>query len=137
MKVSNNGQWSLSGSEDSLLFKTSEKKQAGKNEVIERKKIDPDSDEAKAIFDEFAKAIVRDTPKQPTDEQMFGHLAVSEDQVQKAEQDWNGFFNKFYEDGVEPLEKQDSTENLGWGNGKSFNDSIEEEELQKRNMHIG
>lgn len=136
MKVSSNGQWSLLGSEDTLLFKTSEKQQAGKNEVIERKKIDPNGEEAKAIFDKFAKAIINDTPRQPTDEQMFGHLVVSEEQVQKAEQAWNGVFNKFYDSSAEPLEKQDSIDNLEWGNGKSFNDSIEEEELQKRNMHV-
>ena len=88
------------------------------------------------IFDKFAKAIINDTPRQPTDEQMFGHLVVSEEQVQKAEQAWNGVFNKFYDSSAEPLEKQDSIDNLEWGNGKSFNDSIEEEELQKRNMHV-
>ena len=136
MKVSSNGQWSLLGSEDTLLFKTSEKQQAGKNEVIERKKIDPNGEEAKAIFDKFAKAIINDTPRQPTDEQMFGHLFVSEEEVLKAEHAWNGFFNKFYDSSAVPLEKQDSIDNLEWGNGKSFNDSIEEEELQKRNMHV-
>jgi len=136
MKVNQNGQWSLSGSEDTLLFKTGEKLQAGKNEVIEKVKIDPNSKEAKKYFNDLAKAIVKDTPKQPTDEEMFGHLAVSEEQIQKAEQAWNGTFKKHFEGNTTPIEDQDSMENRNWGNGKSFNDMVEEEELQKRNMHI-
>jgi len=137
MKVNQSGQWSLSGSENTLLFKTCEKSQAGKNDVIERRKIDPDSEEAKQIFSDFAKSIVKGTPKQPTDQEMFGHLTVSEEQLQKAEDEWNGKLNGFYEEAAKPLEKRDSTENSSWGNGKSFNESLEEEELQKRNMHIG
>lgn len=137
MKINSNGQWSLFGNEDSLLFKTSEKRQAGKNKVIKRKKVDPNSKEGEAIFSEFAKSIVRDTPKQPTDEEMFGHLVVSEEQIEKAEEDWNNTLNKHFDGQKTPVEDQDSAENRNWGNGKSFNESLEEEELQKRNIYIG
>ena len=136
MKVSQNGQWSLAGSEDTLLFKTGENQPAGQNEVIERRKVDPNSEEGKKIFADFAKSIIDSTPKQPTDEEMFGYLTVSEEQLQKAEDEWNGRLGGFYEAAAEPLEKQDSKENLEWGSCKSFNDDIEEEELQKRNMHV-
>lgn len=37
----NNGQWTLSGDEDTLLFKTNEQKNSGKLEVEERKKSRP------------------------------------------------------------------------------------------------
>lgn len=136
-----NGQWVLTGNEDSLLFKTGERKQAGKGELIECKKVDPNSEEAKQYFAELAKSILAGSRqngfRQATDEELFGHLVVSEEQVQKAEQDWNNQINDFYKEASKPLEKQDSRENLDWGSGKSFNDSLTPEELAERNKHIG
>ena len=136
-KFNQGGQWTITGSEDTLLFKTGEKRHSGKNELIERKKVDPNSEEAKRFFDELAKSILSGAPKQPTDERLFGHLVVSEEQVQKAEQEWNDKLNGFYEEAAKPLEKQDSMKNTEWGSGKSFNDSLAPEELEKRNKHIG
>jgi hypothetical protein len=136
-KFNQGGQWSLTGDENTLLFKTGEKRQAGKNEVIERRKVDPNSEEAKKLFEALAKAIVSGAPKQPTNEELFGHLVVSEESLQKAEDDWNNKINDFYTEAAKPLEKQDSRENLDWGNGKSFNDSLSPEELEERKNHIG
>jgi hypothetical protein len=136
-KFNQGGQWSLTGDEDTLLFKTGEKRQAGKNEVIERRKVDPNSEEAKKLFEALAKAIVKDTPKQPTNEELFGHLVVPEEKLQKAEEEWQNKIGDFYKEAAKPLEKQDSRENLDWGNGGSFNDSLTPEELAERNKHIG
>jgi hypothetical protein len=123
------GQWSLSGTEDNLLFKTGEKKDSGKPEITENRKVDPDSEEAKAIFDKLAKAILDGTPKQPTDEEMFGHLVVTEEQVKKAEQDWENKIGNGYNEASKPIDpNHDSRE---WGECKSFKDRLTEEELNK------
>ena len=62
-KFNQGGQWTITGSEDTLLFKTGEKQHSGKNELIERKKVDPNSEEAKQFFDELAKSILSGAPK--------------------------------------------------------------------------
>lgn len=41
-------------------------------------------------------------PPQPTNEQLFGHLVPSEEQVQKAEQEWSGRFN-WLQEAMKPI----------------------------------
>jgi len=125
-----NGQWSLSGNEESLLFKTNEKKDSGKTELIERVKVDPNSEEAKAIFERLAKSIVRDTPKQPTDEELFGHLVPTEEQIQKADHEWENKLQLGYEEASKPIDP--NHEDREWGMCKSFRDRLTEEELKKK-----
>jgi|SRR5688500_7819581 len=79
-------------------------------------------------FSELANSIIRDTPPQPTNEQMFGHLVPSEEQVRKAEHEWENKISGFYEEATKPIEPQVETE---WGNCKSFKDTLTEEELKK------
>jgi len=140
-KFNQGGQWTITGSEDTLLFKTGEKRHSGKGPVIEKKKVDPDSEEAKQFFNDLAKSILSGSKengfRQATDQELFGGLVVSEEQLQKAEDDWNNQLNGFYKEAAKPLEKQDSVDNAEWGSGKSFNDSLAPEELEKRNKHIG
>jgi hypothetical protein len=136
-----NGQWSLTGNEENLLFKTGGRKSSGVEALPERRSIDTSSEEAEQYFAQLAKSALIGSKqsglRQATDEELFDHLVVSEEQVQKAEQDWNNQINDFYTEATKPLEKQDSKENLDWGNGRSFNDSLTPEELAKRNRHIG
>lgn len=42
-------------------------------------------------------------PPQPTNEQMFGHLVPSEEQLQKAEYDWANRFNSFFIEASKPI----------------------------------
>lgn len=72
--------------------------------------------------------------RQPTDQEMFGHLVPSEEQVQKAEQDWHNV-NKGFEELKKPIDNK-TTE---WGNGKPLVDweNMSEEEKAKRNSYVG
>src|ERR1700675_4959883 len=40
--------------------------------------------------------IMKDAPKQPTDQQMFGHLEVTEEMAKKATHEWETRFTKFF-----------------------------------------
>ena len=121
------GQWSLSGDEESLLFKTNEKKSSGKTELLKREEIDPNSEEAKQYFQNLAKAILAGVPKQPTNETLFGRLVPSEEQVVAAEKDWENKIGGFYEEAKKPIESVNKSSE--WGNCKSFKDQLSEEEL--------
>jgi hypothetical protein len=140
-KFNQGGQWTITGSEDTLLFKTGEKRHSGKGPVTEKKKVDPDSEEGKKFFSDLSKSILSGSKtngfRQATDQELFGGLVVSEEQVQKAEQEWDNQLNGFYEEAAKPLGKQDPKDNAEWGSGKSFNDDLASEELEKRNKHIG
>lgn len=70
---------------------------------------------------------------QPTDEEMFGHLVVTEEQLQKAEHDWENKLNDFYKAAQEPIVPSEE-QKLSWGEGSSFNDTLTEEERLRRNM---
>lgn len=70
---------------------------------------------------------------QPTDEQLFGHLVTTEEQLQKAEEDWDNKLNNFYKAAQSPIVPKEE-EKLEWGDGASFNESLTEEERLKRNM---
>lgn len=135
MKINSNGQWSLSGNEDSLLFKTNEKKSSGKNKPIKREFVHPDSDEAKELMKNLAEQVLRDVPKQPTDEQLFGHLVPTEEQVEAAENAYNSCISGFYSqdnlNDIDKLNKSDDTLDFEWGNGRSFNDCLKES-LEKK-----
>lgn len=70
---------------------------------------------------------------QPTDEQMFGHLVTTEEQLHKAKEDWDNKLNGFYEAAQSPIIPKEE-EQLEWGDGASFNESLSDEERLKRNM---
>ena len=48
------------------------------------------------------KAMLGNPPKQPTDEEMFGHLVPSEEEIQKAESAWGNRMN-WLEEAVKPI----------------------------------
>ena len=85
--------------------------------------------------EEIRKAVMHNAPKQPTDEELFGHLVVSEEMAKKAEENWNTKMNSAFEAMKAPIIKQED-EDHEWATGKSFNESLTREELEKRNMYI-
>jgi len=87
----------------------------------------------KPTNEEIAKAIMHNAPKQPTDEEMFGHLVVPEEQLEKAEKEWGNKLQGFYDAATTPINK--SNQDSDWGSGKSFNSTLSEKERFKRNMH--
>lgn len=90
----------------------------------------------KPTNEEIRKAIMHNAPKQPTDEQLFGHLVVTEEMVKAAEEEWNNSMNKAFDDMKAPITPKEEQE-AEWADGKSFNESLTREELEKRNMHTG
>ena len=141
-KFNQRGQWTLEKDETELMFKTGEQKSAGKNKLVERKLVKTDSDEASAFFRNMARNIMSGTPKQPTDEEMFGHLVPTEEQVATAKKKWESTISGFYShkslENIDSLNKSDDKLNFEMENGKSFNDYLRErlsaEELKKRNL---
>jgi uncharacterized membrane-anchored protein YhcB (DUF1043 family) len=70
---------------------------------------------------------------QATDQQLFGHLVRSEEQIKKTEEEYQDKLNKWYAEANKNIDNQE----MEWADGKSFNDSLTEEERLKRNMHLG
>ena len=68
---------------------------------------------------------------QATDQQLFGHLVVSEEQIKKAEQEYQDKLNKWYAEANKSVDNKD----VAWGDGKSFNDTLTEDERLRRNMY--
>ncbi len=87
--------------------------------------------------EEITSAVMYNAPKQPTDEQLFGHLVVSEEQLKKAEDDWHNTLQNFYSAANAPVLKKNDNEEEEWASGKSFNSTLTEEERLERNMYKG
>ena len=49
-------------------------------------------------------------PPQPTDQQMFGHLVASEEQIKKSEQEWGGAINNWLVEATKPISSRFSSE---------------------------
>lgn len=84
--------------------------------------------------EEIRKAVIHNAPKQPTDEELFGHLVVTEEMVKKAQQDWENKMNSTFDAMKAPIISEEDQDHE-WGTGKSFNESLSREELEKRNMY--
>ena len=82
--------------------------------------------------EEIRKAVLEGAPQQPTDEQLFGHLVPTEEQVQKAEREYENKFNDFFNEVKKPVDPQDNPWEFGRG---SVMDELSEEERLKWNMH--
>lgn len=87
--------------------------------------------------EQIAKAILANAPKQPTDEEMFGHLVVSQEQIDKAKEDFDNKITNFFKEAQKQLTGQTEVPDEEWANGTSFNSMLSKEELAKRNMHLG
>ena len=112
-------------------------KEGGVDPLNKAKKIIKEGEEPyRPTDEEIRAAIMHNAPSQPTNEQMFGHLVVSEEQVAKAKADWDNKLQGFYDAAKAPLIPEEEQE-LEWGSGKSFNSTLSEEERLKRNMHTG
>lgn len=75
---------------------------------------------------------------QPTNEQMFGHLVKSEEEIQATEDKWNSGNAAVMRELSKPVDHLVKSQIEGsWGNGKSFNSMLSKEELAKRNREVG
>lgn len=134
------GQWTLQKNDEDLMFPKKEEKShplAKDFECDGGTKLKKGEVPHKPTNEEITTAILKNAPKQPTDEEMFGHLVPTEDQIKKAEEQWEDVFKNHFNQLKEPLEKQDSKDNIEWGNGKSFNSTLSPKELKARNSYSG
>lgn len=79
--------------------------------------------------EEIRQAILAGAPKQPTDEQLFGHLVVPKEVAEAAEKKWDNTFNSFYEQVKQPVESQHPDKE--WGcRGPISKETMTEEEMR-------
>lgn len=91
---------------------------------------------------EALKGIVptsKEAPKQPSNEDLFGHLVVTEEMAKKAEEDWEDAIARNYREVVKPVDKlnKSAVDDRVWEPGKSFNSMLTAEEVRQRNKHLG
>jgi hypothetical protein len=92
--------------------------------------------------DEEIRAVIMsgmDRPglRQPTDQEMFGALVVSQEQVDRAEAEFNNKIANFFTEASKPLTGQTEVPDEEWGCGKSFNSTLSKSQLIERNKYTG
>lgn len=98
------------------------------------------ADVVKEFLTTCASSILQDIPKQPTNQEMFGHLVKTEAEIKAIEKKWQNSICNYQElyKPIDHLNKSKITDE--WGQGKSFNSLLKEqlskEELTQRNMCI-
>ncbi len=89
------------------------------------------------INQQFAKALVRDDHRrmklQPTDQELFGHLVVTPEQMAKMESDWEGTISNFYKQAAKPVEK---TQTAKVGRGPIHKEVRTEEEIRISQIQV-
>jgi hypothetical protein len=70
-------------------------------------------------------AMMAPPPPQPTDEQMFGHLVVSEEMAKNAENQWKNGINNWMVEAAKPISKRFASEEeeIAYWNNLKVNDS--------------
>jgi hypothetical protein len=87
-----------------------------------------------------AQSILRDIPKQPTNERMFGHLVKTEAEIKAINKKWENSIHN-HKELYKPIDHLNKSKiEATWGEGKSFNSLLKEqlskEELAQRNMCV-
>jgi hypothetical protein len=86
--------------------------------------------------------VLGSTPSQPTDEQVFGHLVKTEEQVAAEQENYENRMQKTVEALQKPVDHLNKSQvEAEWSYGKSFNsllkETLSEKELAERNAYIG
>jgi hypothetical protein len=74
-----------------------------------------------------------DSWRQPTDQELFGHLVVSEEQATLAKSKWDNHFSNFFNEVTKPVEPQGD---LSIGRGNIKNETLTEEEERIRQIPV-
>jgi hypothetical protein len=86
---------------------------------------------------EIMRGMDRPGLRQPTDEELFGHMVVPQEAIDAAEKSFETKLADFYAAASKPLTGQTEVPDEEWGTCKSFNSMLPKEELAKRNMFLG
>lgn len=86
--------------------------------------------------------VMTQATQQPTNEQMFGHLVKTEEQVKAEDAHWKDGTKRSMVEASKPIDHLNkSTVKATWSYGKSFNsllkDELSEKEIAERNSYIG
>lgn len=84
---------------------------------------------------EVRNTILSGAPKQPTDQQLFGHLVPTEEQVRAAEEQWNGQFTRFFKS-KHPTVEKNSPNDFGNRGPVNHNDRSQLTEEERRISEI-
>ena len=92
----------------------------------------------KEAIDIIRNAHSNKTFRQATDEELFGRLVVSEEDLKKIEEEYKNKIADFYKAAQAPVGDGPTVNDDDWGNGKSYEEQMEltEEERAERNMHV-
>ena len=92
----------------------------------------------KPTNEEIAKIIMhgidRKGIRQATDEELFGHLVVSEEMAKAAQKEWDNKLNAFYEEANKSITSDTANE---WNGREPLTKGMTEEELAKWRMYTG
>ena len=91
---------------------------------------------AKPSNEEVASYVLKGANNQWKDSEHLHKEIVSQEQAEQLQKDWQNSLNNFYKAAQAPTVPEVKQE-LEWGDGKSFNESLTEEERLKRNMYTG
>ena len=91
------------------------------------------ADQFKDMLPELREGI--DQMRQPTDEELFGHLVVTEEELEKREKNWENLLVEW--ERMVKSTQVDKNQNEEWGNGRSFNSYLSDEELEERKKYVG
>jgi hypothetical protein len=80
--------------------------------------------------------IMKNAPKQPTDQEMFGRFEVTQEQADAAQAQWESQFTRFFKSHHEPVEKQDGKNDWGNRGPVNFNDRSQLTEEERRISEI-
>ena len=96
---------------------------------------------AEALMTGHIPELLGSPPKQPTNEQLFGHLVVSEEMAKAKELKWENTIKDTFNEARKPIDHLNKTDvDIEWGYGTSFNQilkgQISDEEMTERNMSV-
>jgi hypothetical protein len=84
---------------------------------------------------EIRDAILAGAPMQPTDEQLFGSLVKTQEEIDAAHKEWENTFNRHFDGLKKPVEKQEL--NKSWGcRGPIHKEKLTEEEERIRKIAV-
>ena len=97
--------------------------------------VPPTDEEVRA---EIMRGMDKPGLRQPTDQELFGHLVVPQEAIDEAQKAFDTKIADFYAMASKPIAGgKTEVDDEEWANGKSFNSMLNREELLKRNMHLG
>lgn len=142
VKFNKNGQWNLDNDNNEQLFKSWPNERKPEHPLSQPVKNTTGKEHVKELEKTIVADIIDgfkvDGIRQPTDQEMFGHLVKSEEEIERikedAEKGWNETLHAYNDWKPAQVVKKHDFDQSSWGNGRPILDDEELEELRKANM---